>query len=92
MIQLEPLGVLRTAFTQPEGTPIQPGQVAGQRGHAEIQPAFVPGLKWVVGRSGFSLTIAAADPVRRTQTWIVGGRGPVPVPNGHASGRAPASG
>jgi len=44
------------------------------------------------GRSSFSLTIAAADRERWTPPWIIGGRGPVPVPNAHVSGRTLASG
>ena len=39
-----PIGVIRTPFDKPEGTPIQPSRAAGARGTVEVLPEFADGL------------------------------------------------
>jgi len=41
---LKPIGVLHTPFTEPKGTPIQPGRSGGARGTVEVYRDYVPGL------------------------------------------------
>jgi tRNA-Thr(GGU) m(6)t(6)A37 methyltransferase TsaA len=41
---LSPIGVIRTPFERPEGTPIQPSRAAGARGTVEVLPEFADGL------------------------------------------------
>ncbi|AFM24685.1 tRNA (N6-threonylcarbamoyladenosine(37)-N6)-methyltransferase TrmO [Desulfomonile tiedjei] len=51
LIQYKPIGVIRSPFTDPEGTPIQPTGAIGIRGTVELNPEFVPGLKDLDGFS-----------------------------------------
>jgi tRNA-Thr(GGU) m(6)t(6)A37 methyltransferase TsaA len=44
-MDIEPIGVIRTPFTQAEGTPIQSAVAAGAEGRVEVYPAFADGLK-----------------------------------------------
>ncbi len=46
-----PIGVIRSPFKEPAGTPIQPTGAQGIRGRIEIEPQFVPGLKDLEGFS-----------------------------------------
>ena len=46
-----PIGVIRTAHTAPEKTPIQPVYAQGCTGRAEIYPEFVDGLRDLAGFS-----------------------------------------
>jgi len=47
----EPIGIIHSPFTAPEGMPIQPAGAAGVRGTAEILPPYLPGLKDLDGFS-----------------------------------------
>lgn len=44
-LQLDPIGVIRSPFTQAAGTPIQASMAEGATGTVEIFPAFAAGLK-----------------------------------------------
>lgn len=49
MIQLSPIGIIRTPHLTAQGTPIQPRWAEGIEGTAEIDPDLVPGLKDLEG-------------------------------------------
>jgi tRNA-Thr(GGU) m(6)t(6)A37 methyltransferase TsaA len=51
VIQYRPIGVIRTPFADPEGTPIQPTGATGIKGTVEVNPEFVTGLKDLDGFS-----------------------------------------
>jgi tRNA-Thr(GGU) m(6)t(6)A37 methyltransferase TsaA len=51
VVQYRPIGVIRTPFADPEGTPIQPRGAVGIKGSVELNPEFVPGLKDLDGFS-----------------------------------------
>ena len=51
MIELNPIGVIHTPFTQPEGMPIQPVGAAGVHGTVEVFAAYQAGLKDLDGFS-----------------------------------------
>ena len=51
MIELNPIGIIHTPFTKPEGMPIQPTGAAGIRGTIEVFEEFRPGLKDLDGFS-----------------------------------------
>ena len=51
MIQLQPIGTIRTPFTELEGMPIQPAGAAGVRGTVEVLAEYQPGLKDLDGFS-----------------------------------------
>lgn len=51
VIQYRPIGVIRTPFADPEGTPIQPAGAIGIKGTVEVNPEFVTGLKDLDGFS-----------------------------------------
>lgn len=51
MIQFQPIGVIHTPFTQPEGMPIQPAGAAGVRGTVEVFAEYRAGLKDLDGFS-----------------------------------------
>lgn len=51
MIQFQPIGVIHTPFTQPEGMPIQPAGAAGVRGTVEVFAEYQAGLKDLGGFS-----------------------------------------
>lgn len=44
-LQLDPIGIIRSPFTQAAGTPIQASMAEGATGTVEILPAFAAGLK-----------------------------------------------
>ena len=44
-ITYKPIGIIRTPFMEPEGTPIQASAARGVEGKVEIFPAFVDGSK-----------------------------------------------
>ena len=44
-ITYEPIGVVRSPFKEPRGTPIQPPAAVGVEGTVEINPGLVDGLK-----------------------------------------------
>jgi tRNA-Thr(GGU) m(6)t(6)A37 methyltransferase TsaA len=50
-IVYEPIGVIRSPFKQPRGTPIQPPAAAGIEGTVELNPAYAAGLKDLDGFS-----------------------------------------
>jgi tRNA-Thr(GGU) m(6)t(6)A37 methyltransferase TsaA len=50
-IEFEPIGMIRTPFTKPEGMPIQPTGAAGVRGTVEVFPDFAEGLEDLDGFS-----------------------------------------
>jgi tRNA-Thr(GGU) m(6)t(6)A37 methyltransferase TsaA len=50
-ITYKPIGVIRTLFTDPKGTPIQPAAAEGVNGRVEIWPEYVEGLQDVDGFS-----------------------------------------
>ena len=47
----EPIGVIRTPFKEPKGTPIQPIAAGGAEGRVEVFPEYAEGLE---GLEGFS--------------------------------------
>ncbi len=48
-MQLKPIGIIHTPFTETSGTPIQPVLADGAEGRVEVYPAFEPGLKDLEG-------------------------------------------
>jgi tRNA-Thr(GGU) m(6)t(6)A37 methyltransferase TsaA len=50
-IHYKPIGVIRTPFHSPEGTPIQPAAAKGIVGRIELDPGYVEGLKDLEGFS-----------------------------------------
>jgi tRNA-Thr(GGU) m(6)t(6)A37 methyltransferase TsaA len=50
-IRYRPIGVIRSPFKDPEGTPIQPAGARGVAGKAEVFPEYVEGLKDIDGFS-----------------------------------------
>ena len=44
MINLKPIGIIRTPFTKPEGMPIQPKGAGGIRGTIELYGEYHAGL------------------------------------------------
>ena len=50
-IRYKPIGVIRTPFSSPEGTPIQPAAAQGIVGRVELDPGVVDGLKDLEGFS-----------------------------------------
>ena len=50
-IEFEPIGIIHTPFTKPEGMPIQPAGAVGVQGTVEIFEEFRPGLKDLEGFS-----------------------------------------
>jgi len=51
MIELKPIGIIRTPFTELEGMPIQPTGAAGVRGTVQVFKAYQAGLKDLDGFS-----------------------------------------
>jgi len=47
----KPIGVVRSPFKEPSGTPIQPPAAVGVEGTVELDPAYVDGLKDLDGFS-----------------------------------------
>jgi tRNA-Thr(GGU) m(6)t(6)A37 methyltransferase TsaA len=50
-IRYRPIGVIRSPFKEPEGTPIQPAGARGVAGEVEVFPEYVEGLKDIDGFS-----------------------------------------
>ncbi|MDD3449237.1 MAG: tRNA (N6-threonylcarbamoyladenosine(37)-N6)-methyltransferase TrmO [Gammaproteobacteria bacterium] len=50
-IEFEPIGVIRTPYTEPEGTPIQPVGAVGVKGTVEVFGAYRDGLRDLDGFS-----------------------------------------
>ncbi len=50
-IQYRPIGIIRTPFKTPDGTPIQPQGATGVDGIVEVFPEYVEGLKDLQGFS-----------------------------------------
>ena len=50
-ITYRPIGVIRSPFKEPEGTPIQPAGARGVAGTVEVFPEYVEGLKDIEGFS-----------------------------------------
>jgi tRNA-Thr(GGU) m(6)t(6)A37 methyltransferase TsaA len=50
-IRYRPIGVIRSPFKEPEGTPIQPKGARGVAGTVEVFPEYVEGLKDIDGFS-----------------------------------------
>ena len=44
-MRLKPIGIVRTAFREPAGTPIQPSRAAGAEGRVEVFPEYADGLE-----------------------------------------------
>ena len=44
VIVFNPIGIIHSAYPEPEGTPIQPVFSEGEQGRVEIFPATAPGL------------------------------------------------
>jgi tRNA-Thr(GGU) m(6)t(6)A37 methyltransferase TsaA len=44
-MKLKPIGIIRTPFTMPAGTPIQPAYAQGAEGRVEVFEKFADGLK-----------------------------------------------
>ncbi|MHC4398989.1 MAG: tRNA (N6-threonylcarbamoyladenosine(37)-N6)-methyltransferase TrmO [Planctomycetota bacterium] len=54
-IEYQPVGVIHTAFTKPEGMPIQPAGAEGVRGTVEVFGEFADGLQDLAGFSHIML-------------------------------------
>ncbi len=54
-VVFRPIGVIRTPFPQPKGTPIQPSRSSHVKGWIEISPEFIPGLSDLDGFSHIAL-------------------------------------
>jgi tRNA-Thr(GGU) m(6)t(6)A37 methyltransferase TsaA len=50
-ITYKPIGVIRSPFKEPRGTPIQPPAAAGIEGSVEVNPPYVEGLRHLDGFS-----------------------------------------
>jgi tRNA (Thr-GGU) A37 N-methylase len=44
-MQIRPIGLIRSPFTEPEGMPIQPSGAAGVKGLMEVLPEYAAGLQ-----------------------------------------------
>ncbi len=44
-VTYKPIGIIRSPFRETRGTPIQPAAGKGVRGHVELFPEFIEGLK-----------------------------------------------
>jgi tRNA-Thr(GGU) m(6)t(6)A37 methyltransferase TsaA len=44
-MQVKPIGIIRTPFQRPAGTPIQPSRSGGAKGTVEVFPEYADGLK-----------------------------------------------
>jgi tRNA (Thr-GGU) A37 N-methylase len=49
MINYQPIGIIRTPFKEPQGTPIQPTGGEGVKGIVEVYPKYQSGLKDIEG-------------------------------------------
>ena len=51
-ITYRPIGIIRTSFKKPEGTPIQASRSGEARGTVEVLPEYMGGLKDLDGLKG----------------------------------------
>ena len=51
LIVYKPIGVIRTPFVDPQGTPIQPAAARGIQGRVEVFPEYAEGLADLIGFS-----------------------------------------
>jgi len=49
LIQISPIGVIRSPYVEAQGTPIQPRWAEGAEGFAEVNPELAPGLRDLEG-------------------------------------------
>ncbi len=54
-ITIKPIGVIRTPHTDIKNMPIQPIAAEGIKGHIELLPEYIPGLKDLEGFSHITL-------------------------------------
>jgi tRNA-Thr(GGU) m(6)t(6)A37 methyltransferase TsaA len=54
-IELQPIGVIHTPFSDPKGMPIQPSGAIGVKGVIEVEESYTPGLKDLDGFSHIML-------------------------------------
>ncbi len=54
-IVFEPIGIIHTPFAQPKGAPIQPSRSSHAKGHIELRPELVDGLRDLDGFSHIAL-------------------------------------
>ncbi|RLD42004.1 MAG: tRNA (N6-threonylcarbamoyladenosine(37)-N6)-methyltransferase TrmO [Bacteroidetes bacterium] len=50
-IKLKPIGIIHSPFKKPQGVPIQPSGARGIKGHVEVFPKYLEGLKDIAGFS-----------------------------------------
>jgi tRNA-Thr(GGU) m(6)t(6)A37 methyltransferase TsaA len=50
-IEFNPIGVIHSPFTTPQGTPIQPAGALGVAGTVDVKPEYLPGLQDLAGFS-----------------------------------------
>ncbi|ABM61338.1 tRNA (N6-threonylcarbamoyladenosine(37)-N6)-methyltransferase TrmO [Halorhodospira halophila] len=55
MIEMQPIGVIRTPHTERRGMPVQPSGAADHTGEVEVDPAYAAGLKDLDGFSHITL-------------------------------------
>jgi len=69
-MQVEPIGIIRSPFTDAPGTPIQPAFAAGAEGTVEVAEAFAEGLRDLDGFERIWLVywFARASPARLAVT------------------------
>ncbi|MEJ2057047.1 MAG: TrmO family methyltransferase, partial [Desulfofustis sp.] len=67
---MEPIGIIRTPFTELTGMPIQPSGARGTRGDLIIKPEYADGLADLAGFSHLYL-IYLFHQTRRTQLKVV---------------------
>jgi tRNA-Thr(GGU) m(6)t(6)A37 methyltransferase TsaA len=92
-LRIRPIGVIRTPFQQPTGTPIQPSRAAGARGTVHLENALLEGLRdlhgfdriwliyWLHKASGAKLVVTPF--LDQQQRGIFATRSPArPVPIG----------
>jgi tRNA-Thr(GGU) m(6)t(6)A37 methyltransferase TsaA len=69
-IELEPIGMIRTPFDDPDGMPIQPAGGSGVLGRVELYPQYAEGLRDLDGFSHIIL-IYHLHEVGETQLTVV---------------------
>ncbi len=65
IVEYSPIGVVRSPFSEKEGTPIQPSRADGARGTVEVFPEFAEGLSDL---DGFSHIILLCH-LHRSSGW-----------------------
>jgi tRNA (adenine37-N6)-methyltransferase len=69
-MRLKPIGIIRTAFQKPVGTPIQPSRSGGAKGTVEVYPEYVDGLKDLDGFERIWL-VYWLDRAPEAQLWVI---------------------